>query len=197
MAYLNVPIETPSSTNISPTVPSGEDAPSIEHISFNYYLLFLGVPVALIALVYFRIYRHRATQRQNGQRTEARYVEGWPRIRSLVRGTYGINDSVVSRQPEGLNEHVPNVDVHVEDGPNENGEAPPPYQPKVEETEAVVAISLQALQMDETVRRETVGEQPPSQYTAAERTASTLSTGEEVTQTEAESGARSRCTGRI
>ena len=148
MAYLNVPIETPSSTSISPTVPSGEDAPSIEHISFNYYLLFLGVPVALIALVCFHIYRHRATQRQNGQQTEARHVQGWPRIRSLVRGTYGINDSVVSRQPEGLNEHVPNVDVQVEDGLNENGEAPPPYQPKVEETEAVVAISLQTLQMD-------------------------------------------------
>lgn len=191
MAYLNVPIETPSSTSISPTVPSGEDAPSIEHISFNYYLLFLGVPVALIALVCFHIYRHRATQRQNYQQTEARYVEGWPRIRSLVRGTYGINDSVIARQPEGLNEHVPNVDVHVEDGLNENGEAPPPYQPKVEETEAVVAISLQTLQMDETVRRETVGEQPPPQYTAAERTASTLSTGEEGMQTEAESAARS------
>ncbi|CAN9214610.1 unnamed protein product [Alternaria alternata] len=123
MAYLNVPIETPSSTSISPTVPSGEDAPSIEHISFNYYLLFLGVPVTLVALVCFHIYRHRATQRQNYQQTEA-------------------------RQPEGLNEHVPNVDVHVEDGLNENGEAPPPYQPKVEETEAVVAISLQTLQMD-------------------------------------------------
>ena len=190
MAYLNVPIETPSSTNISPTVPSGEDAPSIEHISFNYYLLFLGVPVTLVALVCFHIYRHRATQRQNGQQTEARYVGEWPRIRSLVRGTYGINDSVVSRQPEGLNEHVPNVDVHVEDGPNENGEAPPPYQPKVEETEAVVAISLQALQMDETVRREAVGEHMPPQYTAAERAASTLSMEEEATQTEAESRAR-------
>lgn len=178
MAYLNVPIEPPSSTRISPTVPSGEDAPSIEHISFNYYLLFLGVPVTLVALVCFHIYRHRAAQRQNYQQTEARYVEGWPRIRSLVRGTYGINDSVIARQPEGLNEHVPNVDVHVEDGLNENGEAPPPYQSKVEETEAVVAISLQTLQMDETVRRETVGEHPPPQYTAAECTASTLSSGE-------------------
>ena len=148
MAYLNVPIEPLSSTSISPTVPSDEDAPSIEHISFNYYLLFLGVPVALIALVCFHVYRHRATQRQNYQQTEARYVEGWPRIRNLVCGTYGINDSVTARQPEGLNEHVPNVDVHVEDGLNENGEAPPPYQSKVEETEAVVAISLQTLQMD-------------------------------------------------
>ncbi|CAN9174070.1 unnamed protein product [Alternaria alternata] len=165
MAYLNVPIETPSSTSISPTVPSDEDAPSTEHISFNYYLLFLGVPVALIALVCFHIYRHRATQRQNGQQTEA-------------------------RQPEGLNEHVSNVDVHVEDGLNENGEAPPPYQPKVEETEAAVAISLQTLQMDETVRREAVGEHMPPQYTAAERAASTLSMGEEATQTEAESRAR-------
>ncbi|CAI9629273.1 unnamed protein product [Alternaria burnsii] len=155
----------PSSTSISPTVPSGEEAPSIEHISFSYFFLFLGVPVALIALVCFHIYRHRATQRQTGQQTEARRLEG-------------------------LNEHVPNVDVHVEHGLNENGEAPPPYQPKVEETEAVVAISLQTLQMDETVRRETVGEHPPPQYTAAERMASTLSTGEEATQTEAESGAR-------
>jgi hypothetical protein len=131
--------------------------------AFNYYFLLLAVLAVLIALVIWLIHRRKVRQRalwnQNGQQALPRDVEGWPGTRRLIHGRYRANNSVFLRQTEGLNEH---------------GEAPPPYQPKMEATPMALAIPLRTLPIDESDRSR------PPQYCDRERTASTSSTRQET-----------------
>jgi hypothetical protein len=94
--------------------------------------------------------------RRSGQDALAMDLEGWTGTRRFIHGSYGQHHLAYVRRQEGLDEH---------------GEAPPPYQPKSDITvdapadEALgpassLAIPLRTLPRDENERA-----QPPG-YTA-------------------------------
>jgi hypothetical protein len=79
----------------------------------------------------------------------ARDLEGWQTTHRLMHGRYRANGAVTVQRDEGLDEH---------------GEAPPPYQPKTEGAAADVTIPLRTLPREEVARS-----QPP-QYDESPQT---------------------------
>ncbi|PSN73432.1 hypothetical protein BS50DRAFT_582969 [Corynespora cassiicola Philippines] len=87
--------------------------------AFNYYFLFLAIFGLLIAGALWWLHRRRRLRkeqmRMNGQTALERDLDGWVNTRRWFHGTWRHNQPpAIMRREEGL---------------DENGEAPPPYQP--------------------------------------------------------------------
>ncbi|KZF18931.1 hypothetical protein L228DRAFT_271565 [Xylona heveae TC161] len=85
----------------------------------NYYFLLLAILIIIIGVAYWVFHRRRknkvARVRNSGQNALARDLDGWaPRSRWIYGGWRGVMGGN-ARHEEGLDEH---------------GEAPPPYQPR-------------------------------------------------------------------
>ncbi|KAK5252215.1 hypothetical protein LTR16_005489, partial [Cryomyces antarcticus] len=106
----------------SPALPSSMPAPTSSRSLLNFYFAFLALLIALLALAIFLIHRRqkaaKARSRHSGQTALARDLDGWAgsaRRRRWVRGGWGGEDEGGGgRGEEGL---------------NEEGMAPPPYEP--------------------------------------------------------------------
>ncbi|ORY07671.1 hypothetical protein BCR34DRAFT_452086, partial [Clohesyomyces aquaticus] len=120
---------------------------------FNYYFLFLAVFGVLVAISLWWIHRRRKRRKEqmrlSGQHALARDLDGWVNTRRWMHGGWRHNQSGFVRREEGLDEH---------------GEAPPPYEPKGETSVAVgganstgegtadISIPLRTLQRDDIER---------------------------------------------
>ncbi|KAL6712175.1 hypothetical protein ACN47E_000052 [Coniothyrium glycines] len=112
-----------------------------DEAAFNYYFLFLGAFGAAICVILWWLHRRRRKRKEqvrlNGQHALARDMEGWAGTRRLLHGLQ--HGGTFVRREEGL---------------DERGEAPPPYQPKSETTVVVesanpgVTIPLRTLSRD-------------------------------------------------
>jgi hypothetical protein len=117
---------------------------------FNYYFLFLAALGVLVALLLWWLHRRRrqrkAQTRRSGQTALAQDLEGWAGTRRFMQGSHARNEAAHVRPQEGL---------------DENGEAPPPYQYKSEATAYVsadgghdpaasLAVPLRTLSRDDT-----------------------------------------------
>ena len=129
---------------VPPTVPRGEDdddfhnKQGLDVTAFKNYFLLLALLVVLLALVFWLIHRRKVRKRRSRQHALARDVEAWSSTRRPIHGRYRTDNSVyLLCQMERLNEH---------------GEAPPPYQPKIEATTMHVTIPLRTLAMDKSDR---------------------------------------------
>ena len=103
----------PESNNPDPTAERNEGV-------FNYYFLFLAVFGVLVAVFLWWLHRRRRKRKEqmrlSGQNALARDMEGWINTRRWFHGAWRPNQTATFiRREEGL---------------NEDGEAPPPYQPK-------------------------------------------------------------------
>jgi hypothetical protein len=143
------------STDISryETSSDDEEVSDSDAYAFNYYFLLLAVFAFFVAALLWYLHRRRAKKRalvrRSGQHALARDIEGWAGTRRFMHGRYRPSNAVLVRQNEGLNEH---------------GEAPPPYQPKVDGPTVDVTIPLQTLSRDENERSH------PPQYYSGTRT---------------------------
>ncbi|KAF2110695.1 hypothetical protein BDV96DRAFT_500757 [Lophiotrema nucula] len=107
----------PASTGSDPTTRRNESV-------FNYYFLFLAAFGVLVAVGLWWLHRRRKRRKElmrlSGQNALARDLDGWVNSRRWMYGRWRHNQAAAFvRQEEGL---------------DENGEAPPPYQPKGETT---------------------------------------------------------------
>ncbi len=134
-------LNSTSTFDSRPTLPPGH-APDVnydtdtdsdddaeDHV-FNYYFLFLVLFGVLLAGVLWwlwrRLKRRKVRTQLAGQNALARDLEGWTSPRRFLHGRYGRNNNAaIARREEGL---------------NERGEAPPPYQPKAEGTATLHAL---------------------------------------------------------
>ncbi|KAH3940192.1 hypothetical protein HBI56_215340 [Parastagonospora nodorum] len=135
----------PAPPELFPTDPSSHVQPVRDASVFNYYFLFLFIFAVIIAILLLWFHRRRQQRkqqlRQNGQHALARDLEGWAGTRRFMHERQGIRPSAATRE-EGL---------------NEAGEAPPPYDGKGTETVSVgaasetgeVGVPLRALVRDE------------------------------------------------
>ncbi|KAF2025891.1 hypothetical protein EK21DRAFT_26426, partial [Setomelanomma holmii] len=93
---------------------------------FNYYFLFLAAFAVLIAALLWWLHRQRKRRKEqmrlSGHNALSQDLEGWAGARRFMHGRHGRYQTSLVRREEGLNEH---------------GEAPPPYQPKSEDTVAL------------------------------------------------------------
>jgi len=149
---------------------SSDDRDEDEVTVFNYYFLFLAAIGMLIALLLWWLHRRRrerkAEMRRSGQHALARDLEGWAGTRRSTHSNIGRYHAAHVRRQDGLDEY---------------GEAPPPYQPKndtavaltpvegAHDTDTSLAVPLRALPRDDVVRG-----QPP-EYSANTDTHSTAS----------------------
>ncbi|KAF2830854.1 hypothetical protein CC86DRAFT_402859 [Ophiobolus disseminans] len=92
---------------------------------FNYYFLFLAAFLVLFGLLGWWLHRRRkqrkAQMQQSRQHALARDLEGWAGTHRYVQGGHASHQAGHVQRQDGLDEH---------------GEAPPPYQPKSEVTVA-------------------------------------------------------------
>jgi hypothetical protein len=158
MLTLSTTLKTPSSVGDAPTdyPPELFPAATSSHVEpvhdasvFNYYFLFLFVFAILVAALVFW-FHHRRKQRkqqlrQHGQHALARDLEGWAGTRRFMHGRHG--------------QYQVSARVRREEGLNENGEAPPPYEPKsevmvgpVQNPSSGVTLPLRTLAQDELTR---------------------------------------------
>ncbi|KAG9184978.1 hypothetical protein G6011_11808 [Alternaria panax] len=167
MAAFNLPLKTSSSTNISPTIPRSGDStdlilrgPDGSKLPVHYYII-IAISVATAILLMLCIFCKRQIQKHNQRafaievfrRAAARNEHGPSQNLPNEDGLNELGEVPPPYQPEALNEEVPSVD-----GPNEGGEVlPPAYQRKSEETEDDATIALRTLEMDGTVHRDTAG----------------------------------------
>jgi hypothetical protein len=111
--------------------------------TFNYYFVFLAIGAVIVAVSLCWCHRRKEARKQQlrrgGHEALERDIEGWAGTRRFMHGRYGQTPILArSRAQEGL---------------NENGEAPPPYEPKSDA--AVVAepaVPLRTLSRNEIDR---------------------------------------------
>lgn len=127
-----------------------DDDPGTTSSVFNYYFLFLVVFGVLVGVLLWWLRRRKLQQkeqmRRNGQHALARDLEGWAGLRRYGPG------GVVQGQIPGA--------VRRQEGLDEHGDAPPPYQPKSEydvastsaATNGQLDIPLRALSQDPAQR---------------------------------------------
>jgi hypothetical protein len=134
---------------------STSDQPSDTHGAgtFNYYFLFLAIGAVIVAISLCWRHRRKEARKQQlrlgGHQALERDIEGWAGNRRFMHGRYGQNQAS-ARSRNGA------------EGLNENGEAPPPYEPKNEGMVMVEpAVPLRTLSRNEGERI-----QPPG-YNAA------------------------------
>lgn len=109
-----------SSSGSSADGNNGQGSMDREEGVFNYYWLLLAAFGILLAVIMWWAHRQRRKRkelmRRSGQNALARDMEGWINTRRWFHGSGRMNMTrAFVRREEGLNEH---------------GEAPPPYQPK-------------------------------------------------------------------
>jgi hypothetical protein len=131
----------------TPTPTDPPDGPVRDSTVFNYYFLFLVAFAVLLAVLFWwlrqQYKRRKELLRRRGHRALANDLERWAGTRGYMHGRYGQSQTVATtRREEGLDEH---------------GQAPPPYEPKREvtaHTEAVpsVTIPLRTFARDEAHR---------------------------------------------
>ncbi|KAH7082949.1 hypothetical protein BKA63DRAFT_140260 [Paraphoma chrysanthemicola] len=132
---------------------------SNEHIRdesvFNYYFLFLIVFAVLIAALLWWLHKQRKRRKEqlrlSGHNALSQDLEGWVGARRFMHGRYGGNQAAFRRREEGLDEH---------------GEAPPPYQSKNEvsvshDTTPAAPTSTEPAVPLRVLTREAVGGAPP------------------------------------
>jgi hypothetical protein len=168
------------------SVPRDEDpSPSKDHgpeiTNFNYYFLPLAVLFVIAATILFPVLRRKfqTRWRYTVQPPRARDVEAWPGTRGIIHGKYRKNDSISLRRNEGL---------------NELGEAPPPYQPKTDaetepETEATIVLVTmppRTLPVDESERLE------PPRFRGSELLGDTHIVRQEAARDEEERGMKTK-----
>lgn len=124
-------------------------------IAFNYYFVFLAVLAVAIGILLWWLHhkrkKHLELRRMNGQRALARDMEGWVGVRRFMHGRH--HGGTFVRREEGL---------------DETGAPPPPYQPKSKTTvriqpsgtNADIAVPLSTLPRDQNERV-----MPPPEYT--------------------------------
>lgn len=116
---------------------------------FNYYFLFLALFGVLLAVFLWWVHKRRKRRKEqmrlSGHNALARDMEGWVNTRRWFHGAWRHNEAAAFvRREEGLNEH---------------GEAPPPYEPKSDavavqnaaeprDRESGLAIPLRTLSRD-------------------------------------------------
>lgn len=144
--------QTPSDIFSAATSPDDTSTPN--NPVFNYYFLFLALFGVLVAVLLWWIHREKKRRKEltrlSGQNALARDLEGWTNTRRFMHGRYNRNHrTAFIRGEEGFDEH---------------GEAPPPYQPKSDMTKAqessqaaqdaagLLTIPLGALPRDEIER---------------------------------------------
>ncbi|KAF2706154.1 hypothetical protein K504DRAFT_505114 [Pleomassaria siparia CBS 279.74] len=157
---------------------------------FNYYFLFLAAFVAIIVVGLWLIHRRRKKRKEqmrlSGQHALARDLDGWVNTRRWMHGNWRHNQaSAFVRREEGLNEH---------------GEAPPPYQPKSDVTvsqgdvEATqdsargLTIPLRALSRDEMERSQPPGYRATARPDAVEINSNSPTRGLRVETAQSNSG---------
>ncbi|KAF2468435.1 uncharacterized protein BDR25DRAFT_180463, partial [Lindgomyces ingoldianus] len=144
------PLEIPFAT---PPADSSDTTQERKEGVFNYYFLFLAIFGLLVAVSLWLIHRRRKRRKEqmrlSGQNALARDLDGWVNTRRWMHGSWRHNQTGFVRREEGLDEH---------------GEAPPPYEPKSETTVGQdgvstnrqpaggLAIPLRTLQRDEIER---------------------------------------------
>lgn len=115
---------------------------------FNYYFLFLAAFGVLVAIGLWWIHKRRKQRKEqvrlSGQNALARDLDGWVNTRRWFHGAWRHNQTTAF--------------VRREEGLNERGEAPPPYEPKSEvahdnagstrDAESGLAIPLRTLSRD-------------------------------------------------
>jgi hypothetical protein len=175
---------TDDTPGLFPFANPDSDQPDLENERnqgvFNYYFLILAVFGVVIAVALWWIRRRRKRRKEqmrlSGQNALARDLDGWVSTRRWMHGAWRHNQTAgFVRREEGLNEH---------------GEAPPPYQPKSEVTVAPdgtpqdatsgLAIPLRTLSRDgiETVQPPEYEERLRREETSSDRpgTATTRNT---------------------
>ncbi|CAO2655543.1 Nn.00g043460.m01.CDS01 [Neocucurbitaria sp. VM-36] len=115
-----------TSSDILPAAINPHDNGTDNGAVFNYYFLFLVMFGVLVAVLLWWLQRQKKRRKEltrlGAQDALARDMEGWTNTRRFMHGRYARNhQAAFIRREEGLDEH---------------GEAPPPYQPKNEATEA-------------------------------------------------------------
>jgi len=171
-AYASTPSvnSTTSSTSTSakptdspPELFPGATNTSPQHVHtdgvFNYYFLFLALFGVLTAVFLWWIHKRRKRRKEqmrlSGHDALARDMAGWINTRRWFHGTRRHNQTgAFVRREEGLNEH---------------GEAPPPYQPKSEVTAINAAGEARGSRIGVTIPlrtlpRDTVEQSRPPQY---------------------------------
>ncbi|KAF1845035.1 uncharacterized protein K460DRAFT_354894 [Cucurbitaria berberidis CBS 394.84] len=153
--------QTPPDMFPATTPPHDDDT----HDVFNYYFLFLVVFGVLVAILLWWLHRQKQRRtelaRLSGQHALARDMEGWAGTRRFMHGRHARNhQAAFIRRQEGLDEH---------------GEAPPPYQPKSESTgaqrpaeAAQVAAGRISIPLGTVSRYEIEGARPPAYHDARE-----------------------------
>ncbi|KAF2749858.1 hypothetical protein M011DRAFT_278682 [Sporormia fimetaria CBS 119925] len=127
------PRPPPSIFEITPHDPDDPDRQRKEGV-FNYYFLILAGFGCLIAIGLWWIRRRRKRRklmlRLSGQNALAQDLDGWSNTRRWMRGFWRAEQPAIVRPEEGLNEH---------------GEAPPPYQPTAPSVTEVSPAAIQDL----------------------------------------------------
>ncbi|EMD97859.1 hypothetical protein COCC4DRAFT_33233 [Bipolaris maydis ATCC 48331] len=130
-----------------------EDETPHEISAFKYYFLLIGVLVVMIAFLLW--YLHRRTKHktefceQDSEQPPARDIQTWSQPRRFMYGIYEASNSFLSRQSEGL---------------DQNGDAPPPYQPKSRAPTIDVEIPLPTLSRSLSQRSQRSQRSQPPQY---------------------------------
>ncbi|EUC50011.1 hypothetical protein COCMIDRAFT_83029 [Bipolaris oryzae ATCC 44560] len=111
-----------------------EDETPHEVSAFKYYFLLIGVLVVMVAFLLWYLNRRTKHRReffgQDSEQPPARDIQTWSQPRRFMYGIYEASNSFLSRQSEG---------------PDQNGDAPPPYQPKSRAPTIDVEIPLPTL----------------------------------------------------
>jgi hypothetical protein len=118
-----------------------EAEPTREVSAFKYYFLLIAALVMLVALLLWYLHRRTKKRRelwqQDAEQPMVRDVQGWTNPRRFMYGIYEASTSFLGRRSEGL---------------DQNGEAPPPYQPKSSAPTIDVVIPLPTLSRNPSQR---------------------------------------------
>jgi hypothetical protein len=108
-------------SDLFPAATPSSDVHIRDETVFNYYFLFLAAFAVLIAALLWWLHKQRQRRKEQmrlgGHNALSQDLDGWAGARRFMHGRYGRHQVALGWREEGLNEH---------------GEAPPPYQPKNE-----------------------------------------------------------------
>ena len=167
--------DEPDPPGLRPATKSSSDQDERNDEVFNFYFLFLILFGVLLAAVFWWLHRHKKRRKEQlqlgGQHALARDLEGWASTRRFMHGRYGRNQqAAIIQREEGL---------------DERGEAPPPYQARDQGTTShslaqgrntgigAVAVPLRTLRRSNSDRANPPAYQNPVQSSENETARST------------------------